>query len=72
MGDDILNFRPTGRQEGIWETSTQLPFDPFVSSAALTSIDVECPRCERSINIRKSSLHRGWNRIVLNSNPQRS
>lgn len=56
MGDDILNYRPTGDQKGVWETGTQLPFDPFVSSAVLTDIDVECPRCERSIKFRKSPL----------------
>ena len=56
MGDDILNYRPTGDQKGVWDTGIQLPFDPFTSSAILTDIDVECPRCERSINIRKSPL----------------
>ena len=56
MGDGILNYRPTGDQEGVWETGTRLPFDPFVSSAILTGVDVECPGCERPINTRKSSL----------------
>jgi len=60
MGDDILNYRPIGDQKGVWETGIQLPFDPFVSSAILTDIDAECPRCERSIKIRKVS---SWTRF---------
>lgn len=54
MGNKILNYRPDEDQEGLWEAGTQLPFDPFVSSATLLDLDVECPRCERSINVCKS------------------
>ena len=53
MGDNILNHRPAGDQEGLWEAGTHLAFDPFVSSATLTDLDVECPRCERTINTCK-------------------
>ena len=56
MGDDILNYQPTADQEGIWEAGTHLPFDPFVSSGILMDIDVDCPKCERPINICKSTL----------------
>lgn len=55
MGDDILNYRPTGDQDGIWEAGTNLPFDPFVSSVILTDLDVQCPGCERQISTCKSS-----------------
>jgi len=51
MGDDILNYVPTADQEGIWEAGTRLPFDPFVSSAILADVDIECPKCERPINV---------------------
>jgi len=51
MGDDILNYMPTVDQEGVWEAGTRLPFDPFVSSAILADVDIECPKCERQINI---------------------
>jgi hypothetical protein len=50
VGDNLLNYRPTANQEGAWVAGTHLPFDPFVSSAVLTDLDVECPRCERLIS----------------------
>ena len=56
MGDNILNYRPTGDEEGIWEASTLLHFDPFVSSATLTELDVECPKCDKRVTTCKSSL----------------
>ena len=56
MGDDILNYRPTGDEERIWEAGTQLPFDPFVSSVILIDLDVECPKCEQQISTRKTLL----------------
>lgn len=49
MGDNIFNYQPNGDQEGVWEAGTQLPFDPFVSSATLIDLDLECPKCERQI-----------------------
>ena len=55
MGD-IINYRPTAEQEGIWDAGTRLPFDPFVSSGILIDVDIDCPRCERPINVCKSSL----------------
>ena len=54
MGNNILNYVPTADQEGIWEAGTRLPFDPFVSSALLDDLDVECPKCERPINVCKT------------------
>ena len=67
MGDDILNYRPTADQEGLWEAGTHLPFDPFASSATLIDLDIECPKCERPINICKSPpMFRGsvgWARL---------
>lgn len=56
MGDGALGYRPAGDQKDVWETGTQLSFDPLVSSAVLTEICFECPRCELSKNIRKPSL----------------
>lgn len=56
MGDNIFGYRPTGNQEGIWEAGTNLPFDPFVSSATLVELDVECPKCERQISTCKQPL----------------
>ena len=53
MGENIMNYVPTADQEGIWEAGTRLPFDPFVSSAILADVDVECPKCERVINVCK-------------------
>ncbi|KAF9779250.1 hypothetical protein BJ322DRAFT_450903 [Thelephora terrestris] len=50
MGDEIFKYRPAGDQERRWEAGTQLPFDPFVSSAILTDLEVECPNCERQVN----------------------
>ena len=70
MGDDILNHVPTADQEGIWEAGTRLPFDPFVSSAILEDVDVECPKCERQINVCKCipcCFYGCW-WTVLNSN----
>ena len=55
MGEDILNYRPTADQDGVWEAGTRLPFDPFVSSGILIDMDIDCPRCERPINTCKSS-----------------
>src|SRR6266478_6136128 len=61
MGDEILNYRPTATdKDGLWEAGTHLPFNPFASSAILTTIDVDCPRCERPIEIRKSSPVFPW------------
>lgn len=59
MGDNIVNYQPTGDQEGLWEAGTNLPFDPFFSSAILIELDIECPRCERQISIGRSSLKFG-------------
>lgn len=56
MGDNVLDYKPTGDQEGVWEASTHLPFDPFVSSGILTDLDIECPKCERLINTCESCL----------------
>lgn len=64
MGDDILN-RPTGDQEGIWEAGTDLPFDPFASSAVLTDLELKCPRCKLQISTRESSLVIPWIALIL-------
>lgn len=59
MGDNILNYRPIDDQKGIWQAGTRLPFNPFVSSASLTDLDVECPKCERQVSTCKSSSEFG-------------
>ena len=56
MGDNILDYQPTGDQEGIWEAGTRLPFDPFDSSATLLNQDIECPKCAQQISICKPPL----------------
>lgn len=65
MGDDILNYRPTVDQDGLWEAGAHIPFDPFVSSATLLDLDVDCPKCERPINVCKSILYASLGRAEL-------
>lgn len=56
MGDDILNYRPTGDEEGVWKHATNLSFDPFESSDELIYLDIKCFKCKGQISTRESSL----------------
>lgn len=57
---DLLDYRPyVMQEEGEWEASTQLPYDPFTSCAVLRNQQFDCPSCSHCVVVREFASSSG-------------